>query len=92
MFHEPAEMILRARAGTPVSEVEAALAAHGQMLPFEPMDPRVLCGTTGEPTVGGLVATALAGPRRISAGAVRDNVLGVRLVNGRGEILNAAGG
>jgi glycolate oxidase FAD binding subunit len=91
VFHEPAEMVLRARAGTPVSEVEAALAAHNQMLPFEPMDPRVLYGTEGEPTVGGLVATALAGPRRISAGAVRDNVLGVRLVNGRGEIVSAGG-
>ncbi len=41
VFHEPAEMVLRARAGTPVSEVETALAAHNQMLPFEPMDPRV---------------------------------------------------
>jgi len=91
VFHEPAEMVVRARAGTPISEVEAALAAHNQMLPFEPMDPRVLFGTQGEPTVGGLVATALAGPRRLSAGAVRDNVLGVRLVNGRGEIVSAGG-
>ena len=91
VFHEPAEMVLRARAGTPLAEVEAALAAHDQILPFEPMDPRVLFGASGEPTVGGLVATALAGPRRISAGAVRDNVLGVRLVNGRGEIVAAGG-
>lgn len=91
VFHEPAEMVVRARAGTPVAEVEAALAAHDQMLPFEPMDPRVLFGTPGEPTIGGLVATALAGPRRLSAGAVRDNVLGVRLVNGRGEIVTAGG-
>jgi glycolate oxidase FAD binding subunit len=91
VFHEPAEMVVRARAGTPVAEVEAALAAHDQILPFEPMDPRVLFGTAGEPTIGGLVATALAGPRRLSAGAVRDNVLGVRLVNGRGEIVSAGG-
>ena len=91
VFHEPAEMTLRAKAGTPLAEVEAALDAHGQMLPFEPMDPRTLFGQSGEPTVGGLVATALAGPRRLSAGAVRDNVLGVRLVNGRGEIVTAGG-
>ena len=91
VFHEPAEMTLRARAGTPVREVEEKLAEAGQMLPFEPMDPRVLFGTTGEPTVGGLVASALAGPRRLCAGAVRDNLLGVEIVNGRGEIIRAGG-
>ncbi len=91
VFHEPAEMTLRARAGTPLSEVEASLAKAGQMLPFEPLDPRALFATSGEPTVGGLVATAIPGPRRVSAGAVRDNVLGVRLVNGRGEVVSAGG-
>lgn len=88
VFHEPAELLLRARAGTPVCEIEAALAAHNQMLPFEPLDPRVLFESDGEPTVGGLVATALAGPRQLSAGAVRDNVLGLRLITGRGEIVS----
>jgi glycolate oxidase FAD binding subunit len=91
VFHEPAEMTLRARAGTPLAEIEAALARHRQTLPFEPMDPRPLFGTEGEPTLGGLVATALAGPRRLGAGAVRDNVLGVRFVNGLGEIVSAGG-
>jgi glycolate oxidase FAD binding subunit len=91
IFHEPAEMVLRARAGTPLAEVEARLAQAQQMLPFEPMDPHVLFGTRAEPTVGGLVASALAGPRRLVAGAVRDNVLGVEIVNGRGEIIRAGG-
>ena len=91
IFYEPAEMTLSARAGTPVREIEEKLAEAGQMLPFEPMDPRLLYGTAGEPTVGGLVASALAGPRRLSAGAVRDNVLGVEIVNGRGEIVRAGG-
>ena len=91
VFHEPAEMTLRARAGTPLSEIEASLAKHGQMLPFEPMDPRPLFGTEGEPTVGGLVATALAGPRRLSGGAVRDNALGLKFINGRGELIASGG-
>ena len=91
VFHEPAEMVLRAKTGTPLATIEAALEAHGQMLPFEPIDHRALYGGGGEPTVGGLVAANASGPRRVSAGAARDSVIGLRLVNGRGEAVMTGG-
>jgi glycolate oxidase FAD binding subunit len=84
--YEPKELVLTVRAGTPVAEVERALDAERQMLPFEP--PRF---DEGAATIGGTVATGLSGPRRPFAGAVRDFVLGTRIVNGKGEDLSFGG-
>ena len=78
-------MVVTARAGTLLDELEAVLAEKGQCLPFEP--PRFGAGGT----VGGMVATGLSGPSRASVGSVRDYVLGATLVNGRGEVLTFGG-
>ncbi|MEL7463846.1 MAG: glycolate oxidase subunit GlcE [Pseudomonadota bacterium] len=90
-FYEPGALTLVAGAGTPLAEVEAALDAEGQRLPFEPMDHRALLGTKGEPTVGAVAAMNNSGPRRIQAGAARDAMLGVRLIDGRGEVIRNGG-
>ena len=84
--YEPRELVLTVRAGTPLAQVETALAAERQMLPFEPPH---FAG--GEATIGGTVAAGLSGPRRPYAGAVRDFVLGTRIVNGKGEDLSFGG-
>jgi glycolate oxidase FAD binding subunit len=89
--YDPAEMVMTVRAGTPMVEVEAALAANRQMMAFEPMDHRVILATKAEPTIGGVFAANVSGPRRLIAGAARDSLLGIRFVNGRGDILRAGG-
>jgi len=90
-LYEPGALTLVAQAGTPVAEIEAMLAKENQRLAFEPMDHRGLMGTTGEPTIGGVVAAGVSGPRRISVGAARDHTLGVRFVTGAGEVLKNGG-
>jgi len=83
--YEPSELVVTARAGTPLAELEATLAEQGQCLPFEP--PRF----AADGTVGGMVAAGLAGPARVSVGGVRDYVLGATLLNGKAELLSFGG-
>lgn len=89
--YEPEELVLTLQPGTPMAEVEAALAARGQMLAFEPPDYTALLGVAGTPTFGGAFSTNFAGPRRVAAGAVRDHMLGLHAVSGRGEPFKAGG-
>jgi len=90
--YEPSELVVSVRAGTPLAELEAALAEKGQCLPFEP--PRF--AVDGEAassigTVGGMIAAGLSGPSRASVGSVRDYLLGASMVNGKGELLRFGG-
>ena len=84
LSYEPSELVMTVRAGTPMVEVQAALAEQGQCLPFDPP-------LFGAATVGGMVASGLAGPARASVGTVRDFVLGVRMLNGQGQDLTFGG-
>ena len=91
-LYAPKELIISAWAGTPLPEIEAALAECGQYLIAEPPDLSELLGATGRPqTLGGIVATNLSGPRRVAWGAMRDHVMGVRAVTGRAEIIRSGG-
>ncbi|MBV8493966.1 MAG: glycolate oxidase subunit GlcE [Alphaproteobacteria bacterium] len=90
--YAPSELVLTAGAATPLAEIERALAEQGQMLAFEPPGWGGLLGVEdAAPTLGGVLACNLAGPRRIKAGAARDHFLGFRAVSGRGEIFKAGG-
>lgn len=90
-LYEPGALTLVARAGTALSEVERVLAGEGQRLAFEPADWRGLLGTEGEPTIGGVIAANISGPRRVQAGAARDALLGVRFVDGTGAVIRNGG-
>jgi len=90
-LYEPGELTLVAQAGMTVKALGDLLDGENQQLTFEPADHRALLGTTGEPTLGGAIAVAAAGPRRLRMGAARDAVLGVRYVNGQGDVLRAGG-
>ena len=87
--YEPTELVVTARAGTPLAELEAVLAEQGQCLAFEPPRFRNAGGLAG--TVGGMVAAGLSGPSRAAVGSVRDFVLGAALLNAQGDLLRFGG-
>jgi glycolate oxidase FAD binding subunit len=91
-LYEPSEMVMSARAGTSLAQIEAGLAERGQMLAFEPAELGPLVGAErDQATIAGVFATNISGSRRISAGAARDHLLGLRAVNGRGELFKTGG-
>jgi len=90
-FYSPQELVISAKAGTTLAAIEAAVAERGQQITSEPPDFSALLGAMGEQTLGGVVGANLSGPRRVAWGATRDHVLGVRAVNGRGEVIRSGG-
>ena len=90
--YEPDELVITAKAATPLAEVEALLAQKGQEFAFEPMDYGPLLGRpAGEGTLAGMLAANLCGPKRLKNGAARDHVLGIHAVSGRGEAFKSGG-
>lgn len=91
-LYEPSELVMSAKAGTPLAAIERELARHNQMLAFEPIDLGPALGAPGQQgTIGAVFATNLSGARRIIAGAARDHILGVTAVTGAGEIVKSGG-
>ena len=90
-LYRPSELIISARAGTPLAEIEATLAEKGQQLIAESPYLNGVFGTTAPPSIGGVVAANLSGPRRITWGATRDHVMGLRFINGAGEAIRSGG-
>src|SRR5215469_14297909 len=91
-LYEPAELVLSARAATPLAEIEALLEKNNQELAFEPIDYGPLLGVeANRGTLGGAIAANLSGPRRVKSGAARDHFLGVAAVTGRGETIKSGG-
>ena len=90
-IYEPGALTIVAKAGTPLSEIEKTLAKEGQHLPFEPVDYCALMGSKGNSTIGGVVACGISGPKRYQAGACRDSLIGVRFINGTGDIIKNGG-
>ena len=90
-LYRPAELIISARAGTPLAEIEAVLAEKGQQLIAEAPYLNGAFGTSAPPSIGGVVAANLSGPRRIAWGATRDHVMGLRFINGAGEAIRSGG-
>ncbi len=90
--YRPEELVFTAKAATPLSEIEAMLAARNQMAGFEPADWAPLFGAAaGKQTLAGVVAADVCGPRRVKYGGVRDHVIGCRFINGAGEVIRAGG-